>query len=85
MACCQGIHDAEKIRASLVTIDQEPKRDDSTEPPTYTFPVGAITEIAGRPVGALDQQAGKQLGIAACVVAICGALIGAGIMWLVKD
>ena len=84
MANCPVCHDATKIREALVTINQEPTKDDSTEPPTYTFPVGAITKISGYTTAELDRNVNNQLGLVACGIALIGALVGAGIACLVR-
>ena len=85
MANCPMCHDAAKIKEALVTINQEPTKDDTTDPVTYTFPVGAITKISGYSTAELDRNVNKQLGIVAACIALCGALIGAGIACLAKN
>ena len=82
MASCPAFQDPTKVREALVTINQEPKKDESTEPPTYTFPVGAITKISGYTTAELDRNINNQLGIVACCIALVGALVGAGIACL---
>ena len=84
MANCFNFQDATKVRNALVTINQEPKKDDSTQPPTYTFPVGAITKVAGHTTAELDRNANRQLGLVACCIAVCSTLIGIGIGCLIK-
>ena len=81
---CHGTHPDVDFKTMPITIDQEPTKDANADPATYTFPAGAITKVNGRDVKSWGHIIGSHLNMTVGCVAVCSALLGAALMWLVK-
>ena len=84
MAYCPGAHKDINVKEIPITIDEEPTKDENTDPQTYTFPAGAIKKINNRPVSDWNRMIAKHLKATACIIGTCGVLLGVGVTCLIK-
>ena len=68
----------------VITIDETPIANEESDPKTYSFPAGAVTQIGHRSVAEWKQIINMHVCAGICCAAVGGLLIGSLVTCLIK-